>query len=217
MKAIALATILLLIIPLAASLPFAVLPDVGVNGTVKDAFGDPIEGALVDVLSPSELNDITDENGNYFIRDVPEGVYDILASKQGFVPSEPKQVTAYNTNVTTVDFILYTAGTDCRPDCSKTTDDENLRCHADCDGINGCEFFDETAKTACTTPLNRVVGVTETYNSTHKLRCCVGTPYLYKQVSGDQLVFPESENIVRITRIVFWRGQFVRMIIDMFK
>jgi len=218
MKPITLATILLLIIPFAASLPFAVLPDVGVNGTVTDAFGDSIAGAEVNILG-SGLSDITDQYGNYFIRDVPEGIYDILASAQdqGFVSSEPKELTAYNTNVTTINFMLYKADSDCRQDCSKTTDEENLRCHADCDGINGCKFYNARTKEVCTTPLNRVVGVTESYNSTHKLRCCIGEPYLYKKISGDRLVFPESENIVRITRIVFWRGQFVRMIIDVFK
>jgi len=217
MKAITLITALLLIIPLVVSIPFAVLPDVGVNGTVTDAFGVQIAGAEVTILG-SGLSDTTDQYGNYFIRDVPAGIYDILASAQdqGFGP-EDHIVTAYNTNVTTVDFILYKVGSDCRQDCSKTTDEENLRCHADCDGINGCKFFDERTKEVCTTPLNRVVGVTESYNATHKLRCCIGEPYLHKKISGDRLVFPESENIVRITRIVFWRGQFVRMIIDVFK
>ncbi|MBA3064596.1 carboxypeptidase regulatory-like domain-containing protein, partial [Candidatus Woesearchaeota archaeon] len=43
-------TALLLIIPFAASIPFAVLPDVGINGTVKDAFGIPIAGAEVTIL-----------------------------------------------------------------------------------------------------------------------------------------------------------------------
>ena len=86
-------SILLLIIPFVISIPFAVLPDIGVNGIVTDAFGLPIEGAEVTILG-SGLNDITDENGNYFIRDVPEGDYDIVASAQdqGF-GSETKKVT----------------------------------------------------------------------------------------------------------------------------
>jgi len=220
MKAITLITALLLIIPLAAGIPFAVLPDVGVNGTVRDAFGNPIEGALVDILSPLELNNITDQNGNYFIRDVPAGTYDILASAQdkGF-ESKNKQVTAYNTNVTTVDFTLYTAGSECQPDCSKTNDEIPV-CHMDCEGINGCHFNNTIIMNKCTRDGETIgvpVGNTISYNETHKARCCEGSPYLHKKISGDQLVFPESENIVRITRIVFFRGQFVRMIIDVFK
>ena len=61
---------LLLIIPLVASLPFAVLPDVGVNGTVTNVSLEPIKGAEIKILGLG-LSDITDENGNYFIRDVP--------------------------------------------------------------------------------------------------------------------------------------------------
>jgi len=205
---------LLLIIPLVASLPFAVLPDVGVNGTVTNVSLEPIKGAEIKILGLG-LSDITDENGNYFIRDVPKGTYDIVASKQGFNPF-PKKFTFDATGVITINFILYTAGSDCKPDCSKTTDPEKPRCHADCDGINGCKFFDARTKEVCTTPYERVVGVTETYNETHKLTCCKGSPYLYKKIPGTSLIFPEAENIVRITRIVFFRGQFARMIIDVF-
>ena len=204
---------LLLIIPFAASIPFAVLPEVGVNGTVTNVSLEPIEGAEVSILGLG-LSDITDENGNYFIRDVPEGDYDIVASKQGF-NSLNKQFDI-DDNIVTIDFVLYTAGSECKPDCSKTSD-EKPRCHADCDGINGCGFYDEITKKACTTPLNRVVGVTESYNETHKLTCCEGTPYKHTKLSGKNIILPESDNIVRITRIVFYKGQFARMIIDMFE
>lgn len=204
--------VLLLIIPLVTSIPFAVLPDVGVNGTVRDAFGNPIEDALVDILSPLELNEITDENGNYFIRDVPEGTYDILASKQGFEAGNEQ--FDFDDNVVTIDFTLYTAGTECQPDCSKRSDDIPV-CHTDCDRINGCDFYDETAKEKCTTPQGRVTNAITSYNETHKLLCCKGDPYKPKKAT---IKIPEDATyVVRITRIVFWRGQFVRMIVDMFK
>ena len=215
MKAIALITALLLIIPLAFSIPFAVLPDVGVNGTVRDAFGDPIEGALVDVLSPLDLSAITDGNGNYFIRDVPAGTYDIVASAQekSFGLETKKLIDFDATDVVTVDFVLYTEGTECQQDCSKISDEIPV-CHADCEGINGCNFYDETAKEACANP-PRVTNAIESYNSTHKLLCCDGEPYKPKKAT---IKLPDdATHIVRITRIVFWRGKFVRMIVDMFK
>jgi len=189
----------------------------GVKGIVTNASEppEPIKNAEVNILGLDKFY-TTDESGNYFICEFLSGTYDIVASKKGF-NSVNKQFTFDGNNMVTRDFVLYTAGSDCRQDCSKTTDEENLRCHADCDGINGCKFFDERTKEICTIPLNRVVGVIESYNATHKLRCCIGEPYLHKKISGDRLVFPESENIVRITRIVFWRGQFVKMIIDVFK
>ena len=211
MKAITLITTLLLIIPFAAGIPFAVLPEVGVNGTVKDASGFPIVGAEVTVLGLGY--DITDENGNYFIKDVPEGEYDIVASKQGF-EAGIKQFDFDATGVITIDFTLYTAGTECQQDCSKTSDEIPV-CHADCDGINGCDFHDKTAKDVCTTPQGRVTNAITSYNATHKLLCCEGIPYEPKKAT---IKIPEdATHVVRITRIVFWRGQFVRMIVDMFK
>ena len=211
MKAITLATILLLIIPFAVSLPFAVLPDVGVNGTVRDAFGDPIAGAEVTILG-SGLSEITDEYGNYFIRDVPAGTYDIIASKQGFKPGT-QDFDFDATGVITIDFVLLTAGTECQQDCSKTSDEIPV-CHAECDGINGCTFHDKTTKEACANP-PRVTNAIESYNSTHKLLCCEGGPYKPKKAT---IKLPDdATHVVRITRIVFWRGRFVRMIVDMFK
>jgi len=218
MKAIAILAILLLIIPFAASIPFAVLPDVGVNGTVTNVSLEPIEGAEVTILGLG-LTDITDENGNYFIRDVPAGTYDIVASKKGFNPVN-KQFTFDATGVVTIDFILYTAGTECQPDCSKTSDEKPV-CHMDCEGINGCHFYDKTMMNLCTREGKEgwgiPVGNTVSYNETHKATCCEGKPYYYKKIKGTSIKFPENTTtIVRITRIVFFKGQFARMIIDMF-
>ena len=208
---------LLLIIHLAASLPFAVDALADVDGTVINVSGGPIEGALVDILSPLELNDITDENGNYFIGDVPKGEYDIVASKDGFEPSTQK--FEIDDEVVTVNFILYPAGTECKPDCSKTSDEKPV-CHMDCDGINGCNFSDVVIRNKCTRDgmegWGIPVGNTVSYNKTHKATCCEGEPYLYKRIKGTSIKLPKSENIIRITRIVFFRGQFARMIIDMF-
>jgi len=186
----------------------------GVKGTVTNVSIEKIKGAEVKILGLG-LSDTTDENGNYFICDFPAGTYDIVASKQGFEPGIKKLDFDGTNIVMNFDFVLYTAGSDCKPDCSKTTD-EKPRCHADCDGINGCRFYDQRTKELCTVPYSRVVNVLESYNSTHKLLCCDGEPYLYPKISGDQLVFPESEHHVKITRIVFFRGKFARMIIDLF-
>lgn len=207
---------LLLIFNLAAILPFAVDALADVDGTVTNVSGEPIEGALVDILSPSELNGITDENGNYFIGDVPEGEYDIVASKDGFEPS--KEQFEIDDDVT-VNFILYTARTECKPDCSKTSDEKPV-CHMDCEGINGCNFFDVVIRNKCTRDgmegWGIPVGNTVSYSETHKATCCEGEPYLYKKIKGTSIKLPNSKNIIRITRIVFFRGQFARMIIDMF-
>jgi len=189
----------------------------GVKGTVTDAFENPIEDAEIKILG-LDKSITTDANGNYFICEFPQGIYDIVASKKGFDPVN-KQFDFDGIEVVPVNFILYTAGSDCRPDCSKTNDEIPV-CHMDCEGINGCRFYDDTLMNICTRKGEMIgvpVGNTVSYNETYKARCCEGSPYLYKKTPGTSLVFPEAENIVRITRIVFFRGQFARMIIDVFK
>ena len=104
---------------------------------------------------------------------------------------------------------------DCRPDCSKTTDEVPM-CHADCDGNNGCSFTDENARKVCTdegSAKNTSVGNIQSYSGTHKIICCEGSPYPNRKANVSIL---GTENVVRITRIVFWRGKFVKLVVDMF-
>ena len=187
-----------------------------VIGTVTNVSLELIKSAEIKILG-LVLSDITDANGDYFICDLDLGTYDIGASKKGFNP-DTKQFTFDGTTIN-INFTLYTAGSDCRPDCSKTNDEIPV-CHMDCEGINDCHFYDNTLRDICTRNGEMIgvpVGNTVSYNETHKATCCEGSPYFYKKTLGTSLVFPESENIIRITRIVFFRGQFARMIIDVFE
>ncbi|MCL7414152.1 MAG: carboxypeptidase-like regulatory domain-containing protein [ANME-2 cluster archaeon] len=51
---------------------------------VVTASGDPIEGALVQLVDYPQYNDTTDVNGNYTIPNVPIGTYLISASAEGY-------------------------------------------------------------------------------------------------------------------------------------
>jgi len=189
----------------------------GVIGTVTNVSLENIKGAEVNILG-LDKSDTTDASGNYFICEFPAGTYDIVASKNTFSPLR-KDFTFDGSTMVTRDFVLYTAGSECQQDCSKTSDEIPV-CHMDCEGINGCHFYDDTLMNICTRNGEMIgvpVGNTVSYNETYKATCCKGIPYLYKKIPGTSLVFPESENHVRITRIVFFRGQFARMIVDMFK
>jgi hypothetical protein len=152
----------------------------------------------------------TNNLGRYYTCDFTtvDGDYDIIASKKGFEEVN-KNFYFDSTGLVTVDFKLLSTQTECQPDCSKTSD-EKPRCHPECDGINGCHFYNDQAKAKCATPLLRVVGVFENYNSTHTMICCEGEPYLKK--TGKVILPKNATNVVSITRIVFWRGSFVRMV-----
>jgi len=60
---------------------------------------------------------------------------------------------------------------ECEPDCTYVSDNV---CHPECDGINGCSFYDETAKEKCD-------GVSKGWvvsynNSGYRISCCTGSP-----------------------------------------
>lgn len=110
---------------------------------------------------------------------------------------------------------IYADDPECKSDCSKTTDEIPV-CHADCDGNNGCSFTDENARKVCTdegSAKNTSVGNIQSYSGTHKIICCEGSPYPNRKANVSIL---GTENVVRITRIVFWRGKFVKLVVDMF-
>jgi hypothetical protein len=179
----------------------------GVEGYVTDLSGNPLEGVKIKILGINKEYK-TDADGYYFICEFPEGTYDIVASLKNYEEVN-KNFKFDGTEIDEVNFKLLDESTECQPDCSKTSD-EKPRCHPECDGINGCKFYDDQAKAKCATPLLRVVGVFENYNSTHTMICCEGEPYLKKK---GKVVLPENAtNAVSITRIVFWRGSFVRMV-----
>ena len=55
-----------------------------VLGTVKDAQGNPIEGAKVLILGTGGNSVMTDKDGEYRIDDVPAGTYNIEVTKAGY-------------------------------------------------------------------------------------------------------------------------------------
>ncbi len=198
-----------------------------VTGIVTNESGNPVSGATVQIIGVKDpdnpdqpLTFVTNETGEYIIENVPPGKHDIVVYKDGY--NEVNENFTFYLDMGLADFIInftiIEEIIDCQSDCSKKSD-VTPRCHADCDGINGCKFYseypgDERAKKACTTHYNRVVGVVESFNETHKIICC-GTvnqqPYLH---SKNMIVkIPDdAKNVVTITRLVFWRGRIVRMV-----
>ena len=112
-------------------------------------------------------------------------------------------------------YLLPEISADCKSDCSKTSDEVPV-CHADCDGDNGCNFVDEHTKEVCTdvgSVLNTSVGNIQSYDEANKVICCKGSPYSNRKAD---VGIPGAKNVARVTRIVFWRGKFVKLVVDMF-
>ncbi len=69
-------------------LNFELVPAGCIAGTVTDAAGDSLEGAVVQAILSSvvEGEDTTDSEGWYYISPIPSGIYDAVASKPGYLP-----------------------------------------------------------------------------------------------------------------------------------
>jgi plastocyanin len=92
-------------------LNFELFPAGCIAGTVTDASGDSLEGAVVQAILSSvvEGEDTTDSEGWYYIDPIPSGIYDAVASKDGYLPDT---VTSIDVTVgcILVDFQLEPAG-----------------------------------------------------------------------------------------------------------
>ena len=122
-----------------------------VSGVVEDIDGNRIGGATIQILD--EASSATTSLGpdppvgEYKIEDVTCGTYDIKASKVDFVPSIKIGVVLPGiVDFTASDGSGLVLGTTCEDDCTYAGDNT---IHKECDGINGCAFFDETAKNVC--------------------------------------------------------------------
>jgi hypothetical protein len=76
-----------------------------VEGTVRDQAGAPIAGAQVLIVG-SALNSTTNEQGYYFINNVPAGVMTVRAQFIGYAPAERREVRVFAGQTMTVNLAL---------------------------------------------------------------------------------------------------------------
>ncbi len=77
-----------------------------ISGTVKDASNNGIVGATV-TTSPGNYSATTGSGGAYTINNVPQGTYDVTASKSGYLSDTQTGKTVTSGQTTTVNFTLY--------------------------------------------------------------------------------------------------------------
>ena len=96
---------------------------------------------------------------------------------------------------------------ECNPDCTKTY--TNL-CYAECEGINGCDFFDGTSMALCNQKAKYVI---MGYDEDNIVECCEGIPKSNIPSAEPQVEFDDADLVVRITKPVLYRGKLVQMVI----
>ncbi len=143
-----------------------------ISGEVTDEVeGFPISEAKITAVPPPgsslpEIIELTDSSGNYFVENIPAGRWIFRVEKLGFDTVIQEEIIDYGkTNL--IDFVM-PKGT-CNQDCTNSFG----RCSADCDGVNGCSYWNPLVKELCDeqNPGTEVI-VNETGEFVTKYQCC---------------------------------------------
>jgi hypothetical protein len=174
-----------------------------VSGNVKNTYYENVENAKVTIMPyDTPRYAFTNSLGNYQIEDVLCGNYDMTASASGYIPSTKNVDLVPHESI--VDFTL-APGETCEDDCTYAGSNT---IHKECDGINGCSFCDERSKEVC--DLAQPGWIRE-YDATHVVECAEGCPAEKQEVKAS--VTCEGENLIKVTKVVSYKGKLVRLIV----
>jgi hypothetical protein len=179
--------------------------DGNITGYVKNQDSSPLEGAKVEVFQGSTKvaeDPYTEPDGSYEIN-IACGTYNLAASKTDYLPDTRSNVIVPPRTTIQENFTL-TYGIVCEDDCSYLLDDV---CHEECDGVNGCSFYDETAKEKCNLAQ---VGWEVEYDEDNFIECCEGLPQERTEIGA--VPSCPYENLVKFYRIVHYKGKPIRMV-----
>ncbi|MAE42201.1 hypothetical protein CMO93_00390 [Candidatus Woesearchaeota archaeon] len=93
----------------------------------------------------------------------------------------------------------------CADDCTFISDNQ---IHAGCNGTNGCNFYDATAMQVCDLAQP---GWVRDYDGTQEVECAEGIPREKGNVKAT--VTCEKENLIKMTKLVNYQGELVKMVI----
>jgi len=129
----------------------------------------------------------------------------MIVSEPDYI-SSTKTITLAPRESKTVDFTGSDAlvlGTTCEDDCTYIGD--NL-VHRECNNINDCTFYDTTAMEVCNLAQP---GWIRDYSDTQVIECAEGTPET--KVTTKAEVTCELENLLKLTKIVVYKGKLVKL------
>jgi len=143
---------------------------------------------------------------------VDSGDYRIIASHPDYI-SQFFDILVGSGEIIAVNFILE-SNANCQADCTFIGD--NL-IHKECSRVNACSFIDTIAENACDLAQP---GWQRTYDSTRFITCtCIGICIssdigpLSNIVTTQAKITCEGENLIKLTKIVVYKGKPVNMVI----
>jgi hypothetical protein len=129
----------------------------------------------------------------------------MIASAEGYVSSTKTDITLSPGSSITENFELV-PGTTCEDDCTYAGDNT---IHQECDEINGCAFYDETAKQACNLAQP---GWIRDYPENQEIECAEGEPET-RVVTESTVTCEEGENLMKTTKLVTYKGKLVKLVV----
>ena len=162
---------------------------------------DPQQGVEVR-LAVTSFSATTDAAGFYSINGVPDGTYDIVASKS---PYEDSIVTQFipPVGIVNVDFLLSRPNDGCNDDCTMA---DGL-CHAECQGKGLCAYQSAQVQNTCHLA---VPGIVE--SGGEQILCCTGAIFTPRQASVEVC----GNNVISVKRPVLFKGRLVNMVLTVF-
>ncbi len=129
----------------------------------------------------------------------------MVASASGYI-SSTKTATLPPKGSIIVDFTGSSAlveGTTCEDDCTYAGDNT---IHRECNNINGCAFFDQTAADVCNLAQP---GWIRDYSLTQVVECAEGDPQ--EKVETKATVACEKGNLIKKTKLITYKGKLVKL------
>tara|TARA_Y100000310_G_C20696041_1_gene825826 strand:- start:4665 stop:5687 length:1023 start_codon:yes stop_codon:yes gene_type:complete len=180
--------------------------DSTLQGTITDSKNNALDELAQVEIKDQNLQTVatayTDVLGNYATT-IACGEYKLIASREDYVPATSSITLPAETTIT--ENFQLTYGQVCESDCTYTGDDI---VHKECNDINGCSFYDETAREACN---YAKPGWIKKYSETHEVECPDKIPR--EKVMAKATVSCEEENLIKMTRLVNYQGRLVKMIV----
>ncbi len=163
-----------------------------------------VASAMVRIVGTA-FTAITDASGKYSITGVPQGTYDLVASKasDGYQDATKLSIPILE-GTASVNFTLVKALGNCNNDC--TVGNSNV-CDASCNGKGLCSFASEATKQAC----DGTFGLVKMPDGKY-VDCCKGRPYTPTKAN----MRVPSDNVI-VTKVpVLFKGKFVNLVIAVF-
>ena len=187
------------------------------SGSIKNSNGEALTNADNNAKAEAYQGAIrantysSDASGNYNpskTRDVLCGTYNVVASAEQYVSKSVPSVQVPPQTDVIVQFTGSNAlaqGTQCEADCTYAGDNT---LHQECNNVNGCSFYSPQAAVVCNLAQE---GWERIYSETQTITCPSGPPQ--EKLTTQASVSCSEENLVKLTKIVIYKGEPVKMVV----